>query len=58
MTSCLTFFFFTCSSVPRVEDMTLDEKLGQMALVDQLALINSRGQGDDIANYFIGSVFR
>lgn len=38
--------------------MTLDEKLGQMALVDQLALINSRGQGDDIANYFIGSVFR
>ena len=38
--------------------MTLDEKIGQMALVDQLALINSRGQGDDIANYFIGSVFR
>eukprot|EP00897_Mesotaenium_endlicherianum_P006185 jgi/Mesen1/5595/ME000282S04748 len=38
--------------VPRVEDMTLDEKLGQMTQVDQLAV----GSGEDITNYFIGSV--
>ena len=38
--------------------MTLDEKIGQMTQVDQLAVTISLGHGDDIANYFIGSVLR
>lgn len=38
--------------VPRVEDMTLLEKIGQMTLVDKNAL----GKGDDVANYMIGAV--
>ena len=46
-------------AVPHVEDMTLDEKVGQMTLVEQLAVTEgSPHHGDDIANYFIGSVLR
>ena len=45
-------------AVPQVEDMTLDEKIGQMTQVDQLVVTSSSGNGDDIAKYFIGSVVR
>lgn len=46
------------TAVPQVEDMTLDEKIGQMTQVDQAAVTRSNGNGDDIAKYFIGSVVR
>lgn len=36
--------------VPKLECMTLEEKIGQMTQVDQLAL----GNGDDVKKYFIG----
>ena len=41
-------------AVPRVEDMTLDEKIGQMTQVDKNALVHD----SDITKYFIGSVLR
>eukprot|EP00271_Cylindrocystis_brebissonii_P011494 TRINITY_DN29330_c0_g1_i1.p1 TRINITY_DN29330_c0_g1~~TRINITY_DN29330_c0_g1_i1.p1 ORF type:complete len:699 (-),score=109.56 TRINITY_DN29330_c0_g1_i1:636-2732(-) len=38
--------------IPRVEDLTLDEKIGQMVQVDKNALVHD----SDIATYFLGSV--
>eukprot|EP00271_Cylindrocystis_brebissonii_P012854 TRINITY_DN32369_c0_g1_i1.p1 TRINITY_DN32369_c0_g1~~TRINITY_DN32369_c0_g1_i1.p1 ORF type:complete len:702 (+),score=85.86 TRINITY_DN32369_c0_g1_i1:288-2393(+) len=38
--------------VPRVEDLTLEEKIGQMVQVDKNALVND----SDITDYFLGSV--
>jgi beta-glucosidase len=52
-----TNFSFLSSIKKRTEDllarMSLEEKIGQMMLVDHTALINNK---EDIKNYFIGSV--
>ena len=45
-------------AVPDVKDMTLDEKIGQMTLVDHRWIVNATLRGGDIEKYGIGCIFR